>query len=156
MKDGDELVLSSNWVPSRVPVTFLLRDTGPLAAPTLRFDAGAKVTNPYPVPIKGLMYCDAQGGSFTLDAPLAPGATAVLTPCPKLTPAVSHPPIQRIFFDAEPFSYLRGRCLVPDADLTLRPKTYLCELDGSPLFAHPIRRGKIRHAGETLILGELK
>ena len=154
---ADDLALNSAWVPSRVPIAFLLRDTGPLTVPKLAFDGNAAVTNPYPVPIRRLLYCDAGGRGYALDAPLPPGATATLKP--RTTSADVRPQdiakaVRDIFCSAEPFE--RGGLLALPPTVPLPPGMYLCELDGTPFLTHPVRQRKVRHQGETIVWGEMQ
>ncbi|MCL2104246.1 MAG: hypothetical protein FWH21_04225 [Kiritimatiellaeota bacterium] len=158
VRNEGDLILNSAWVPSRIPITFLVRDTGGLTIPTPQFNGTATVANPYAIPIQRLLYCDAEGKHFALDAPLPPGATASLTPCtpaakgqtPNIVDAVKGTFYNAETFDNIGFSFLSARLQFP-----LPPKTYLCELDGTPFMEHPIRRGKTRHEGKTLVLGEM-
>ena len=161
VKIEEELVLSSAWVPARVPMTFLLRDVQALTIPMLRVD-DMKVTNPYPVPLQRLLYCDAEGNHFTfvLDAPVPPGATALLkpyTPGDKAKAVSVFDTVKGTFFDAKPLDTVNKWFFPTSPYLNpLPPKTFLCELDGTPFLEHPIRRGNVRHQGKTLILGEMK
>jgi len=158
VRNEGDLILGSGWVPSRVPVTFLLRDTGALAVPVLAFEKqgeGVTVTNPYDVAIRSLRYCDAEGVCLVLDGALAPGETTVLMegerPREPLSGAAHgdvRPPIKDMFFGA--------KAIGMPMNVPMSPNTYLLELGGSPFMAHPIRRGKVRHEGKTLVLGELQ
>ena len=154
--DGD-LILNSAWVPSRVPITFLMRDTGPLSVAILRFEGG-QVTNPYPTPIQQLLYYDAEGRCFALVAPLPPGATATLRHCSPAPQTFSRDlvrnDIKRAFFSADSIDKVGTPYFLPSPQSPLPPNTYLCVLEGTPFLKHPIQ-GKARHQGKTIVLGEL-
>ncbi|MCL1921151.1 MAG: hypothetical protein FWG50_08770 [Kiritimatiellaeota bacterium] len=163
VRNGEELVLGKGWVPARAPVTFLLRDAGkrsvPVLAPDASAEAFAKVTNPYPATIQNLRYCDAAGNNFMLDAPLAPGATAQMPRCADMPGAKMNilADASATFFKRTPLATVSDAYLAspPQYPYPLPPATYLCEVEGTPFTEHPIRRGKVRHAGKTLILGEM-
>jgi len=158
----DGLALGSGWVPPRTPVTFLLRDAGmqtprvPMLAPDASAKAFAKVSNPYPVTLRRLLYCDAEGNCFALEQPLAPGATARLPLYPDVsgTMLLIGEDAKDTFYGARPLAPVCDTYLALPPKHLLPPNTYLCEFDGTPFLEHPLR-GNVRHTGQTLMLGEL-
>ena len=155
VRNEGDLVLGSGWVPSRVPITFLLRDAGKLTIPVMKFektgDGGYEVTNPYDGFIRTVLYRDAEGAYFYFEGTLAEGVKGEMRGTDFdvmgwLT-SMHHP--RDIFFEAKEIQWSHE-------GLSLMPNTYICELSGSPYMEHPIRRGAVRHEGKTLILGELQ
>ena len=156
VRNAGDLVLSSTWVPPRVPITFLLREAAALTAPRPAFAAqGGTVTatNPYTVPLRNLLYCDAAGACFAHEGPLAAGASAALAPLPAAADAKRRPAaeiLKNVFFRAAPLDWpLKPPPVLP-------PKAFICELEGSPFLEHPLRNSTIRHEGRTLVMGELQ